>query len=127
MKKQVTQKGLSTGTKIGIGASLAAAGVAAYLLFGKDGKKNRKIVRGWAVKMKGEIIEKFEKAENLTETVYHNVVDQVSARYAKMKDVDQEELKELITDIRKHWKNMTKGAKPKAKTKAKPKAKSKKK
>lgn len=117
MKKQIAKKGMSAGAKIGIGATLAAAGVAAYLLFGKDGKKNRKIVRGWAVKMKGEIIEKFEKAENVTESAYHNIVDQVSARYAKMKDVDQAELKAMVADIRKHWKQMSKGAKPKTKKK----------
>lgn len=52
---------MSTGKKVAIGATIAAAGVAAYMLFGPDGKKNRKVVRGWAVKMKGEIIEKFLK------------------------------------------------------------------
>lgn len=113
MKKQTVKKGMSTGAKIGIGATLAAAGVAAYLLWGKDGKKNRKVVRGWAVKMKGEIIEKFEKAENVTESMYQNIVDQVSARYAKLKDVDQVELKAMVGDIRKHWKAMSKGAKSK--------------
>ena len=113
MKKQTVKKGMSTGAKIGIGATLAAAGEAAYLLWGKDGKKNRKVVRGWAVKMKGEIIEKFEKAENVTESMYQNIVDQVSARYAKLKDVDQVELKAMVGDIRKHWKDMSKGAKSK--------------
>lgn len=113
MKKQVGKKGMSTGAKVGMGLGLAAAGVAAYLLWGKDGKKNRKVVRGWAVKMKGEIIEKFEKAENVTEETYHNIVDQVKARYEKMKNVDQAELKAMILDIRKHWKVMSKGAKSK--------------
>lgn len=119
MKKPTTKKGMSTGAKIGIGASLAAAGIAAYLLFGKDGKKNRKVVRGWAVKMKGEIIEKFEKAENVTESAYHTIVDQVQARYAKMKDVDQNELKAMVADMRKHWKAIAKGSKPKSKGKNK--------
>lgn len=119
MKKQTTKSGISTGAKIGIGATVAAAGIAAYLLFGKDAKKNRKIVRGWGVKMKGEIIEKFEKAKDLTEPVYHTIVDQVSAKYAKMKDIDQAELGAMVSEIRKHWKALSKGAKPKAKTKAK--------
>lgn len=115
MKKQVSKKGMSTAAKVGMGLGLAAAGVAAYLLWGKDGKKNRKVVRGWAVKMKGEIIEKFEKAENVTEATYHNIVDQVKARYEKMKNVDQAELKAMVDDIRKHWKIMSKGAKSKKK------------
>ena len=119
MKKQTTKNEMSTGTKIGIGASIAAAGVAAYLLFGKDGKKNRKIIRGWSVKMKGEIIEKFEKMKDVTEPIYNSIVDEVSSKYAKMKDVDQSELKALVTDVRKHWKAMSKGVKSKVKTKAK--------
>ena len=61
------------------------------------------------------IIEKFEKAENVTESTYHNIVDMVSARYAKMKNVDQVELKAMIADIRKHWKEISKGAKTKNK------------
>lgn len=117
MKKQTTNKGLSTGAKIGIGASIAAAGVAAYLLFGKDAKKNRKVIRGWGIKMKGEIIEKFEQAKELTEPVYHNIIDQVQARYAKMKNVDQAELSTMVDEMRKHWKVISKGAKPKSKKK----------
>ena len=119
MKKQIKKKGMSTGKKVAIGATIAAAGVAAYMLFGPDGKKNRKVVRGWAVKMKGEIIEKFEKVKDLSEPVYHNIVDQISAKYAKMKNVDQTELKSAVADIRKYWKAMYKGAKPKTKAKKK--------
>ena len=117
MKKQVAKKGISTGAKVGIVATVAAAGVAAYLLFGPDGKKNRKVVRGWAVKMKGEIIEKFEQAKHVTEPIYHKIVDQVSEKYAKMKNVDQGELKAMVADMRKHWKAMSKGVKSKSKKK----------
>lgn len=118
MKKQATtKKGMSTGAKIGIGATIAAAGVAAYMLFGPEGKKNRKIIRGWSMKMKGEIIEKFEKAKDITEPMYHKIVDQVSEKYAKMKTVDKAELQALATELRGHWKSMTKGTKPKAKKK----------
>ena len=39
-------------------------------------------------KMKGDIIEKFEKTKDLTESTYHNIIDQVSAKYAKVKGVD---------------------------------------
>lgn len=119
MKKQIKKKGISTGKKVAIGATIAAAGVAAYMLFGPDGKKNRKVVRGWAVKMKGEIIEKFEKVKDVTEPIYHNIVDQVSDKYSKMKNIDREELKATVADIRKHWKVISKEAKPNSKTKKK--------
>jgi hypothetical protein len=107
--------GGNTGAVVGTAATVAAMSAAAYLLFGPEGKKHRKVVRGWAVKMKGEIIEKFEEAQDLTEPVYHAIVDQVQAKYAAVKGIDQEELKGLVGDIRKHWKAMSKTSKPKAK------------
>jgi hypothetical protein len=128
MAKENKSKGISTGAMVGIGASIAAAAAAGYLLFGPDGKKNRKTVRGWAIKMKGEIIEKFEEAKELTEATYHSIVDEVSAKYADMKGIDKEELAALVADIRKHWKAMSAGkkkgsAKKKTASKAQPMAK----
>ena len=107
----------NVGTKVAIGAGVVALSAAAYLLFGPEGKKNRKIIRGWAVKMKGEIIEKLEAAKEITEPVYHDIVDKVTEKYAKLKNVDQEELLAVVADVRKQWKNMIKDAKPKSKKK----------
>jgi len=103
---------VSAGAAVGAVAGIAALTAAAYVLFGPDAKKNQKAIRGWAVKMKGEMIEKFEKARELTEPAYHRIVDEVSAKYAKAKNVDQAELAAMIADIRRHWKRMAKGAKP---------------
>ena len=102
-KKTVGKKGLSAKAAIGIGAGVAALSAAAYVLFGPNGKKNKKAIRGWAVKMKGEIIEEFEKVKELTESVYYDIIDKAEARYAKFKNVDQEELKAIISEIKKHW------------------------
>lgn len=109
-KKQVNKNSSRVKTAIGIGAGVAALSAAAYVLFGPDGKKNRKIIRGWSVKMKGEIIEKFEKAKELTEPVYHEIIDNVQAKYAKLKDVDQAELVGVVNEIKKHWKTIKKEA-----------------
>ena len=113
MKKQSHKT--SVGTKVAIGVTIAAATAAAYMLFGPNGKKNRKVVRGWSVKMKGKIIEKFEKAKNLSEETYHSIVDQVITQYAKIKNVDQKELASTVADIRKHWKAIVKNTTPKKK------------
>ncbi len=107
----------NVGEKVAIGVGVVALSVAAYLLFGAEGKKNRKMIRGWQVKMKGEIIEKLEAVKEITEPVYHNVVDKVIEKYAKLKHVDQEELLAIVADVRKQWKNMMKDAKPKTKSK----------
>jgi hypothetical protein len=116
-KTNIAKEGMSTATKVGIGATIAVAGVAAYLLFGPEGKKNRKVIRGWAVKMKGEIIEKFEEVKDLTEPVYQSIVDQVSEKYSKLKNVDKAELAAMVSDMRKNWKKLSKSAKPKKATK----------
>ena len=108
MEKKTTKKGLSAGAVAGIGAGVAALSAAAYVLFGPNGKKNQKALRGWTVKMKGEIIEKFEEAKELTEPVYHQIVDGVQAKYAKLKNVDQAELTATVAEIKKHWKSLKK-------------------
>jgi len=103
-----------------VGAGIAATSAAAYILFGPEGKKNRKAIKGWAVKMKGEIIEKLEEAKELTEPVYNKVVDEVSKKYAKSKNVDKKEVEAIIKDIKKHWTIISKtGKKPAKKGKGK--------
>ncbi len=111
VKKQAS----SAGTIAVVGAGVLALSAAAYLLFGPEGKKNRKMIRGWSVKMKGEIIEKLESAKEITEPVYNDIVNKVSEKYAKLKNVDKEELIAVCADVRKQWKNMMKDAKPKKK------------
>ncbi len=115
-KKVVKKSGSDVGKIIGIGAGIAALSAAAYIMFGPNGKKNQKALKGWMIKAKGEIIEKFEQAKELTEPVYHKIVDQIQAKYAKVKNVDPNELNELIADVKKHWKSLEKEAKAKMKS-----------
>lgn len=63
MKKESQVK--NVGKAVAVGAGIAALSAAAYVLFGPEGKKNRKVIRGWAIKMKGEVIEKLENAKRL--------------------------------------------------------------
>jgi uncharacterized protein (DUF2225 family) len=110
MEKKTVKKGVSAKEAIGIGAGVAALTAAAYVLFGPEGKKNQKAIRSWAVKMKGEIIEKFEEAKELTEPIYHKIIDEAEAKYAKLKNDDKDELTETIKEIRKHWDTLKKEA-----------------
>ncbi len=112
MAKQKSN-GMSKGEMVGAGITAGALALAGYLMFGPDSKKNRKVVRGWAVKMKGEIIEKLEEAKEISEPVYDRIVDTVVSRYAKAKSVDAKELNDIVADIKKHWKVVTKSAKAK--------------
>lgn len=114
MKKESQVKNI--GKAVAVGAGIAALSAAAYVLFGPEGKKNRKAIRGWAIKMKGEVIEKLENAKEITEPVYHDIVTKISEKYAKLKNVDQAELAKAVEELRKQWKNMVRDAKPKKKT-----------
>lgn len=118
MAKKQTQNGSINGA-IAAAAGLAAVGVATYLMFGPDGKKNRKVVRGWAIKMKGEIIEKLEDAQEVTEPVFNKIVDEVSKKYTALKHVDKQELMAVLDDLRKQWKGAVKHMKPKTSVKKK--------
>ena len=103
------------GAVVAVGMGIAAATAAAYLLFGPEGKKNRKMIRGWMVKMKGEVIEGMEKVQHVTEPTYEKIVDSVAARYAKMKTIDKKELEAVVADLKKHWKVIAKSAPSKKK------------
>ncbi|MCX6754064.1 MAG: hypothetical protein NTV03_03355 [Candidatus Nomurabacteria bacterium] len=119
MEKKNVKKGMSAGAVVGIGATVAALGAAAYIMFGPDAKKNKKAIKGWAVKMKGEIIEKLEQAKEITEPVYHKIIDEVSAKYAKAKNINAKDVELAVAEVKKHWKTMVKDAAPKKKAKAK--------
>ncbi len=110
MSKKVNEK-VGAGKVVAGVAGVAALSAAAYMLFGPAGKKNRKKISGWAVKMKGEIIEKFEDLKEVTEPMYNKIVDEVSSKYAKAKNVSVEEVAEVVGEIKKHWKSLVKDAK----------------
>jgi hypothetical protein len=109
------------GFAIGL-AAVAATAAAGYFLYGKDGEKNRKKLKGWMVKAKGEAIEKIEKLKSVDEVKYHAIIDSVGKKYCKAKNIDNEDVEALMADLKKHWAKIQKDiepAKKKAKTTAK--------
>ncbi len=96
----------AAGTVVAL-AAIAAAG--AYFLYGsKDAVKNRNKIKGWAVKAKGEALEKLEKITDLNETAYHDVIDAVTKKYKAVKGIDPKELTSLVSELKGHWKNISK-------------------
>ncbi|MEK7568935.1 MAG: hypothetical protein AAB497_02380 [Patescibacteria group bacterium] len=113
-------KTTGTGAVVGAGlAAIAAFAAAGYFLYGKDGAKNRKKVRGWMLKAKGEVLEGVEKLKDVTEEQYSAIVDKVSAKYAGVKNIDPAELEAMVRELRGHWKNIKKSITPAPKKKAK--------
>ncbi len=100
MKKE---KIISAGVGI---AALAVLG--AYFLGGKRGARNRDLVKGWTLKMKGEVLDRIEKVKKLDKKDYEKIVDGVSARYAKLEKVGGEELKRLTAEMKRAWGHISK-------------------
>jgi hypothetical protein len=95
----------------GLGLALAAAAAAGiYFLYGsKDAPKNRKVVSGWVLKAKGEVLEKMEQVKGeLTEENYHKIVDGVMEKYRKVKKDHGDDIDVLVKDMKSHWKNIKK-------------------
>lgn len=90
-----------------IGAGLAGFAAAAYFLIESKGKKEQIQVKSWAIKMKGDIIEKLETAHNISEPVYHKIIDAVAAKYEKELKSSPKEIRELARDLKKHWQTIS--------------------
>jgi len=107
----------NTAKKVAVGTGLlglAVAGLAgAYFLYGKDGAKNRKKVKAWALKAKAEVLEKIEKTKEMSEENYNSIIDTVSEKYAKVKDITPEDVAVFSKDLKKHWKDIKKELMPK--------------
>lgn len=104
---------LKNATAIGLGAGLAVAAIGAaigsYLLTGNRATKTKRVLKGWMLKAKGEILEQLEKVGDVGEEMYCQTVDQVAAKYSKMSGVAQSEVDDMATELKKQWKLVAKG------------------
>ncbi len=93
----------------GVGVGLAALGAAAaFFLYGKNGKRNREKVRGFALKAKGEVLSRLENLNSINQPKYNKIVDQVTKKYKRLKKVSGPELKKLKKDLKSAWKKIKK-------------------
>ena len=99
------------GSNVAVGialASLAAAAAGTLFLYGtKEGKKQRKNIKGFALKAKGEVLEKIEKLKDVNEDTYKEVVNSVLKKYKTLKN-QAEEVKEVSTELMGYWKDIKK-------------------
>lgn len=107
-----SKKKEETGVGAGLGMAAAVVGAAAagFFLYGPKGHENRVKIQAWTLKAKAEVLEHFEKAKEVTDESYSEVVDKVTAKYAKAKHIGEEEAAKLNTELKKHWKSIKKVA-----------------
>lgn len=91
----------------GVTGLLVAATLGTHFLFNtKKGKQSLKHIKSWAFKMKAEVLEKLERAKDVNEEVYHRIVDELSAKYAKVKGMTLEEVQEIAKEFKSQWKKV---------------------
>lgn len=90
-----------------VGAGIAAVIAGTYFLYGaKDSVKNRKKVKAWMFKAKGEILEQLENLSEVSEEKYHKIVKEVSEKYKTAKKLEEKEVAEFIDELKGHWENI---------------------
>lgn len=102
MKKDTKDKGISAGKVVAVGAGVAALAAASYYFFGPEGQKHRKTVKGWMLKMKAEVIEKIEGAQEVTQATYDAIVDSVASKYNSYPEVGM-----MVDMLKKQWKGIS--------------------
>jgi len=108
-----TNKGISTGAKAGLGIAAIAAAAGAYYFYGsKHAPSNRKQMKGWMIKAKGELVEKMEKMKDISQASYEAAVNQITEKYGKLKDIDPQDLQAMAHDFKRHWKSISSQMKP---------------
>ncbi len=103
---------ISNAQKLGLGVGLTAAAVAAagaYFLYGsKSAPKNRKKVKSWALKAKGEVLEALEKADKMTQGEFDALVEGVMKTYGKVEKLSKTELSDFKKEMGENWSGLMK-------------------
>jgi hypothetical protein len=113
-EKKSEKKGMKASTKAGIGFGLTAAAATmagAYFLYGsKKAAQNRKKVKSWTLKAKAQVLEGLEKAEQLTDDEYNNLVEAASGVYGTVKNATKGEVVDFKKEMLSHWKDLQKSS-----------------
>jgi len=104
--KGIHRRRVSAKTMLTIGAGVAAIATASYYLFGPAGRENREKMKGWMIKIRGEIIDKIRDVKELTEPVYHGIVDSVIASYMTTAKVSKDELHAFAERLKNQWREI---------------------
>ena len=104
---------MSVGKTIAIGAGVAALGAGAYYFLGPNAKKNQAKAKIWMTKMEKEVVQKMRTIEDVSEPIYHQIVEGLAQNYSKQYQEHAPQIKAFA----EHLKNARKGFEKKAKKK----------
>ena len=107
----MTDKKKNAGKGLGLTAVALAAVAGSYYIYNKLDPKRKKKIETWTLRMKADVLDKLEGMKDVSKEAYEEVVDAVSAKYERLKDIDTNELKSLGKDLKKHWGGIQKSVK----------------
>ncbi|MGB4253944.1 MAG: YtxH domain-containing protein [Minisyncoccales bacterium] len=118
MAKEIKQ---GAGKKVAAGllAGAIAGMIAGILVAPKKGEETRKELKNRLEKNKfaKEVAKRLEKMGEVTKEKYNQAVDEVSDIYRRAKKVKDEDLKEIVEEIRDRWPEIVKKIKTPTKQK----------
>lgn len=86
----------------GLGAVAAALGV--YFLYGsKEGPRRRRQLKGWMLRMKGDVYDELENLKDVSREAYFRIIDDVKEKYKNMSNVAKEEAEEMAEELKTGW------------------------
>lgn len=106
--KPIKKSKISAGKAIAIGAGVATLAAGAYYFLGPNGKRNQKKATVWMIKMKKEVEKKVATIKNISEPIYHNVVDTLATNYSKQYKAHVPEIKAFAKHLKSEWKSAEK-------------------
>ncbi|HYC79509.1 MAG TPA: hypothetical protein VEC17_00610 [Candidatus Binatia bacterium] len=53
--------------------------------------------------LKDKVMSRVNQLSDMTESRYHQIVDETSGMYAKAKGISQNELQDMVNDLKFHW------------------------
>lgn len=89
--------------KLAVTGLIVSAVAGVIYLYGRDGRQRRKRVRGWMLQMKGEIMERLTRLEEVSKDKYKQIIDKVSSQFAQQKRVHQEDIDRIRERLKGHW------------------------
>lgn len=90
-------------SKLPLAGLLGAAAIGAVYLYGKNKQRVQQRLRGWMLKVKGEVMEKVAESESLTREEYEDIVDSAVDKYKRKKQQASERFEQIRQDLKARW------------------------
>lgn len=90
---------------LGAGIFAFIAGAAAWAIFGEK-LRNKARQSSDFQDLKREVYDRASEVSDITQDKYNQIVDEVSNKYAQARGISQNELMDLVDDLKWHWKRI---------------------